>query len=289
MSDRLATSMGEISQYHISLEDAHTVLAQASLGVLLRHPDVTNGADRAPLAQYAAEHWVTHARVENIASRVRVGMEKLFDPNQPYFEAWVKLHDADADVHAYVPRNPDSEPGARPLYYAALCGFYELFEHLALEYPQYASARGGRLGTALHSASYWGHLQIVRSLLRYGVGVDVRDNLDGTALQWASQRGHRGVLQCLLDHGADVNSKDKDHNTSLHLAARCGHIDAVRVLLGHDADVHSQDESGRTPLHDAILDTSYNKGDRPGIVRLLLDHGADIDVKDKGGQTPLQV
>ncbi|KAH8992295.1 hypothetical protein EDB86DRAFT_2806249, partial [Lactarius hatsudake] len=34
MSDRLATSTGDISQYHISLEDAHTVLAQASLGVL---------------------------------------------------------------------------------------------------------------------------------------------------------------------------------------------------------------------------------------------------------------
>ncbi|KAH9165956.1 hypothetical protein EDB89DRAFT_2132382 [Lactarius sanguifluus] len=43
MSNRLATSTGDISQYHISLEDAHTVLAQASLGVLLRDPDVKNG------------------------------------------------------------------------------------------------------------------------------------------------------------------------------------------------------------------------------------------------------
>src|SRR6266702_148795 len=31
MSDRLARSTGDISQYHISLEDAHTVLAQACL------------------------------------------------------------------------------------------------------------------------------------------------------------------------------------------------------------------------------------------------------------------
>ncbi|KAH9165573.1 hypothetical protein EDB89DRAFT_292735 [Lactarius sanguifluus] len=48
MSDRLATSTGDISQYHISLGDSHTVLAQACLGFLLRDPDVTNGADRAP-------------------------------------------------------------------------------------------------------------------------------------------------------------------------------------------------------------------------------------------------
>ncbi|KAH9031126.1 hypothetical protein EDB85DRAFT_1830526, partial [Lactarius pseudohatsudake] len=61
MSDRLAMSTGDISQYHISLGDSHTVLAQASLGFLLRDPDVTNGADRAPLAGYAAEHWVAHA------------------------------------------------------------------------------------------------------------------------------------------------------------------------------------------------------------------------------------
>ena len=38
LSDRLATSKREISQFHISLLDAHTLLAQASLAVLLRDP-----------------------------------------------------------------------------------------------------------------------------------------------------------------------------------------------------------------------------------------------------------
>jgi hypothetical protein len=96
MSDRLATSRRDISQYHISLVDAHTVLAQASLAVLLRDPDVNGHVDSAVLAGYAAEHWMTHARVENVASQVRDGMEDLFDPDKPYFEAWVQLHDIDA-------------------------------------------------------------------------------------------------------------------------------------------------------------------------------------------------
>ena len=110
MSDRLATSRRDISQYHISLEDAHTVLAQASLGVLLRDPDVNSHADSAPLAGYAAEHWVTHAQVENVASRVRDGMEYLFDPDKPYFEAWVQLHDIDADdIYSRTRQIPNPE------------------------------------------------------------------------------------------------------------------------------------------------------------------------------------
>src|SRR6266702_7267675 len=243
MSDRLASSTGDISHYHISLEDAHTVLAQASLGVLLRDPDVKHAADSAPLARYAAEHWVTHAQVENVASRDRDGMEYLFDPDKLYFEAWVTLHNVDP----YFRNLPDSEPGARPLYYAALCGFHELVEHLTLEYPQSASARGGLRGTALYSASFAGHLQIVRSLLRHGMGVDVRGFLNKTPLQYASESGHRDVVQCLLDHGADVNSQENDRSTPLNGAAHGGQFDVVRVLLEHNADVHSRDEVDSTP------------------------------------------
>ena len=97
MSDRLASSRREISQYHISPLDAHTLLAQASLAVLLRDPDVDGLADSGALADYAAEHWTAHARVENIASQFRDRMEDLFDPDKPYFKAWVKLHDMDAE------------------------------------------------------------------------------------------------------------------------------------------------------------------------------------------------
>ncbi|KAI9436579.1 hypothetical protein H4582DRAFT_1816479 [Lactarius indigo] len=284
MSDRLATSTGDISQYHISLEDAHTVLAQASLGVLLRDPGVENGADGALLARYAAEHWATHARVENVAQRVRDGMQQLFDPDKPYLEAWIRLHDADRKHLSYSGGKQYLEPGARPLYYAALCGFHELVKHLTIEYPQYASARGGNLGTALHSASHGGHLQIVRSLLRNSVDVDVRDNLDGTALQWASQEGYCDVVQFLLDHGAYVDSMDKYKNTSLALAAQNGHVDVVRVLLGHNADAKIQGRDSQTPLF-YVLD--IYRGNYPRVLRLLLEHGADANTRDTHHRTPL--
>jgi ankyrin repeat protein len=286
MSDRLATSRRDISQYHISLLDAHTILAQASLAVLLRDPDDNDHADSAALARYAAEYWMTHARVENIASQVRDGMEDLFDPDKPYFEAWVQLHDIDAYGGDGFPTKPDPEPGARPLCYAALCGFLELVEHLSLKYPQYASARGGICGTALHAASFKGHLQVVRYLLRHGLDVNVRVSGHDTPLLLASWKGHSDVVQCLLEHGADVELRDQGHLTPLILAASWGHVDAVRILLEHNADVNSQDNLGQTPLHNLVME-GCPKADRLQIARLLLKHGANPNARDHNLKTPL--
>jgi hypothetical protein len=282
MSDRLAMSPGDISQYHISFPDAHTVLARACLGVLLRDLDDIKSAD--PLARYAAEHWVAHAQVEDVASRVRDGMERLFDPDKPYFEAWIQLHNID---HYGFDQGTHPEPGAGPLYYAALCGFHELVEHLILKYPQCASARGGGRGTALHSASFAGHLQIVQSLLRHGVDVDVRGDVNRTPLIVASISGHCDVVQCLIDHGADVNSHQDHHDTSLIWAAYRGHVDVVRILLKHHADVNCQGEADGTPLHNALWDSDLAKGDRFQTVRLLLEHGAGADTEDINGETPM--
>ena len=287
LSDRLATSTGDISQYHISISDAHTVLTQASLGVLLRDPNVKNSADTTPLAEYAAQHWVTHALIENVASQVRDGMICLFDPNKPYFESWVRLRDIDA----YSSDVPDSEPGARQLYYAASCGIRELVEHLVLQYPQCAGAWGGLCGTALHSASFAGHLQIVLSLLQQSVGVDVRGRLNKTPLQLAAQAGHRDVVQCLLDHGADVNSQADDLSTPLHWATFHGHIDVVRTLLEHDADVNSTDANGWTPLRSALstVSSQIEPNCRAEIVRSLLEHGANPNAPDSRRRTPLHI
>jgi len=76
-SDRLAHSSGDVSRYHILLEPAHTLLAQACLGVLLcldDDVDMENAKD-IPLSEYAARYWVDHAQFENVSSRIRETME----------------------------------------------------------------------------------------------------------------------------------------------------------------------------------------------------------------------
>ena len=60
-SERLATSNGDASCYHINLEAAHTILAQACMSVLLQpgHVKGNDAEKRSPLAGYAAQYWVT--------------------------------------------------------------------------------------------------------------------------------------------------------------------------------------------------------------------------------------
>jgi hypothetical protein len=93
-SERLATAE-HLSYYHIPPEPAHTVLAHASLSVLLHLDDKIdkNTMDRYPLAPYAARYWVHHAEFRNVSLHIQEAMERLFDAAKPHFAAWVWLHD----------------------------------------------------------------------------------------------------------------------------------------------------------------------------------------------------
>jgi hypothetical protein len=75
-SSRFSTARGEVSAYQIDLDDAHTILKQACLGVLLQRHGRNTSKDH-PLAEYAAEHWTTHAQFGNVSSRLQKGMESL--------------------------------------------------------------------------------------------------------------------------------------------------------------------------------------------------------------------
>ena len=288
MSDRLATLPKDISQYHIVPESANTLIARACLGVLLRDPVDETSASTAPLASYAAEHWVAHARVENVASRISDGMKSLFDPDRVYFSAWVKLYDVGRRSW-FSGLEGQMRSEAAPLYYAALCGFHEIVEHLALKHPEYANAISGRAGTALHSASHAGHIEVVRSLLKCGVDVDARGVAGASPLHLASGKGYRDIVQCLLDHGADPNFRADHRTTPLTYAALAGHLEIVRMLLEHNADIDTSDEDGLTPLHCATLHPYANSKNIPHMVRLLLERGANPNARDNKRQTPLHL
>jgi hypothetical protein len=96
-SDRLATAGEDLSGYHIFLHSAHTILAQASLSVLLHLDDhVDQGSiQNFPLSRYAAQYWVDHGRFENVSTTIQVAMECLFNPDKPHFSTWVWIFDID--------------------------------------------------------------------------------------------------------------------------------------------------------------------------------------------------
>jgi len=104
--DRLACSSGDISSYHVRLEPAHTILAQACLGVLLRMDDRVNPKTLGdtPLVEYAARHWVDHAQFKNVSPYIRVAMEYLFDVERPHYAAWLRVHGDTAVTQAEARR-----------------------------------------------------------------------------------------------------------------------------------------------------------------------------------------
>jgi len=281
MSDRLASQLGDLTRYHILPGPAHTIFAQACLGFLLHlgdHVDEESVNDF-PLAKYAAEHWVTHAQFEGVASRVKDGMESLFDCDKPHFAAWVGIYNIDEQSYGKLPSKIPT-----PLYYSSLCGFSDLVEHLAIKYPQHVNAIGGRYEFPLLAALHGKHIQVAEILLKHGANVDIC----GTSQRRPVSFTDVDMLQFLLNHGADVNYRQGDLRTLLHLAASHGELGVARVLLGHRADVDSRDNWGKTPLH-LLFEDNYRGDDVPDFARLLLEHGADVNRRDRDNNTPLHL
>jgi hypothetical protein len=184
ISDRIAISE-HVSRFHVLPRLAHTLLARACLCALLQLDDRV-GKDRLqnfPLALYAAEHWVDHAQFENVSLDIRHGMESLFDRNKPHFAAWLCLFNIDDDPSSDIyPRQPHGVP----LYYAALCGFHDIAEHLVNAHPQDVNARGGKHVTPLHAALEKRHLRVAMLLVERGADMESRDTMSQTPLHIAS-------------------------------------------------------------------------------------------------------
>src|SRR5258707_11487271 len=141
-SDRLRTSnIGNIHPYHIPLDAAHAILARACLTVLLQlDEDVDKGRlETFPLAFYAAQHWVDHAKYEDVASEIEDLMEQLFNPSNPYLAAWTWIHDVDSyGIRETIDDLEDrpKRPKATALYYAMLSWFSGLANYLILTHGE---------------------------------------------------------------------------------------------------------------------------------------------------------
>ena len=173
-SERLAAAEEPLSYYHILPEPAHTILAHSCLSVFL-HLDYETDRDtiaRFPLALYAARHWVDHAQFGNVSSHIEEVMKRLFDPARPHFAAWVWLYDIDRYWTEHMGTTHPTEPEAGPLYYASLCGFAGLTEHLIAAHSRDVNCKGGVHTTALHAASVKGHLKVASLLIRDGADPD---------------------------------------------------------------------------------------------------------------------
>ena len=269
-SARLAEAKGTISQFHVSMTTAHSIVAQACLGLLLHLDENTtkDSLENFPLAQYAAEYWVGHAWIEDVSSSVEDGMKRIFDPSGIHLSIWTWLYDPEDSRRRYEYSEFPEEARATPLHYAAFCGMHDVVKALIVKHPHDVHARGfDKKETPLHTASRCGH-------------TEARDKSGQSLLELASSRGHVKVARVLLEYGADLGSQDEQNNTPLHVAQD---EEVTRLLLDHGADANVLDIHGWTPLHLASVEG------RVGAARVLLEHGVDSNARDASNATPLHL
>ena len=168
-----------------------------------------------------------------------------------------------------------------PLYYAALCGFRDLVEHLVTDYPQLVNTVGGEYGSPLLAALSEKNIWIAEFLLQHGGKVDIPGRGGDTPLIQAARTFQEHAIPFLLRNGADVNTQNDCLYTALHFAASHTHLE-ISHILDCGANVNSRDDMGRTPLHWLLEDAPcvLSISQAPHITRLLLEHGADVNARD---------
>ena len=279
-SRRLADFQGE---GYIGEELAHTTLAQACLGTLLRLDGSLGNLQvdhRFPFARYASQHLVEHAQFGKVSSQIEDGMQRLFDSTRPYFATWLSLYDMDDH---WTPFGNLSAARGSPLYYASLFGFRDLAVHIIKGHPVQVNVMGGRNLSPLAAALYKGHFHVAELLLQHSASINITGHNNQTPLQAASVDGRNDIARWLLKNGADTHSQRDDHAAPIHLATANGHLEVIQTLLEHNVYIDSVDKGGKTPLHLASFSGKVE------IVRLLLEHGANANAVDKNGWTSLDL
>ncbi|GAW22631.1 hypothetical protein ANO14919_121730 [Xylariales sp. No.14919] len=148
---------------------------------------------------------------------------------------------------------------------AAESGNASVVEEILRDYdePQAASlvnAIGGLGETALHEASRFGHIDVMKRLLKHA-DPNIASSEWKTPLHLAclwQQPSAVGVL--LSEQRIRLDTVDGNKRTALHFAADAGRIDIVKRILNWYTDemvkseaLHMKDDEGRTPLHLAAL------------------------------------
>jgi ankyrin repeat protein len=93
-----------------------------------------------------------------------------------------------------------------------------------------------------------------------------RDNNGHTALILASYRGHVEVVKLLLKHNGNANNKTYEGNTALIIACKNNYVEIVKVLMQHITKIHAQQI-----IHHKNKKgyTAYTITDNPEILKLL--------------------
>ena len=99
-----------------------------------------------------------------------------------------------------------------------------------------------------------GNTQIVDTLIKHGANIH-QSNLDwASPIHTATFHGHVGIMRLLLSQNVNCNDKDQHGDTPLHIACRRQNSTAVDILLrANNVDLSIQNDTNETALDIANL------------------------------------
>lgn len=99
------------------------------------------------------------------------------------------------------------------------------------------NAQNTRGDTMLMLASYYGHTELVRELLRRGADAELPNDRGQTPLQGVAFKGDLETAQALIDGGAQVDGADPNGKTPLTWALLFNRDAMVELLNAHGSDL----------------------------------------------------
>ncbi|KAF4958405.1 hypothetical protein FSARC_11022, partial [Fusarium sarcochroum] len=221
------------------------------------------------------------------------------DERDPLIAAAVSEGDNDELVELLLSREAGStisvndSDGYPPLVFASRKGNSKvvrlLLQHQDRNFQSILEPINTTRSTPLFSASYNGHVEVIKELLNHGAEATIAttDANGETPLHVASRNGHEEIVKILLEHGAraTITTRNKHNETPLFAASSSGRVEVVKHLLNHGAEatIATTDANGEIPLHVA------SRRGHIETVKHLLSYGAKttIAIQDKDGETPL--
>ncbi|CAF1381262.1 unnamed protein product [Adineta steineri] len=142
----------------------------------------------------------------------------------------------------------------------------------------------------LHQACKQGKVDIVQRILSsqyatYRPDISGKDSYGSTALHEASYYGHDNIVRLLIKAGGNIRIRDANGSTALHRAA-AGNRPSTLLILINEGLLDYEERNYKNywvPLHEAAFHNST------ACVQVLLDCGAPLRPRTNEGKTPLQL
>ena len=266
-------------KYYKNEAESQLELARKCLWYLC-HEDIKKDSSEAATAfyEYALNHWHLHLNLSKLKDdSFDQLIIKFFTLHESVFLEWTSIYEEKLSS-LFNASSTTVQPS--PIYFAASLDLTGPMQSLIQAGNINLNIVGGKLGTPLHAACYYGHIQAVKLLINSSVDIDNTEGLYGTPLHIATEENHPELVKVLVEHKALLDLRSESGQTSVFMASANGSDDMIRCFLDNHADISIAEVGGWTPLHIAAINGYLS------TVKMLLEAGAEMTPLPDN-QTPL--